>query len=169
MPNDLKLIPNNFEENKKIFEREKDKLITLLSDFNIKVEHIGSTAIPNTIGKGIIDIIVICESESDQEKIKNVLIEGQYRQGELNKIPDGRLFFCNTNVQTQAGDIHLHLVIQNSNNLQSIYFRDFLLNNPDKVNEYNDEKIKVAKQANNDRHQYTLKKSGFISKYNSLQ
>ncbi len=95
MAKDLHLVPNNYQSNKDIFEKEKIRLLKPLQGTNSQIEHIGSTAIPGTIGKGIIDILVICENEQDQIYIRNKLITLGYIQGELNKIPDGRLFFSN--------------------------------------------------------------------------
>jgi GrpB-like predicted nucleotidyltransferase (UPF0157 family) len=164
MSHDLKLIANNFPENKKLFLKEKQKLEELLSDFDIQVEHIGSTSIPGTIGKGILDILLICSSPTDQEMIKDVLNQSGYTQGELNKIPDGRFFFCNTMGKTEAGDLHLHLVIKDSNNLESIAFRDHLLKNPEEVENYNQEKQRLAQATNNDRHDYAVNKESFIKK-----
>lgn len=162
MTSDLKLIPNDVEGNRKIFQAEKAKLEKVLADFDIRIEHVGSTAVPGTVGKGIIDMLLICKSEEDQLKIKEVLIAAGYRQGELNKVPDGRLFFCNTAAQTHAGDVHLHLVIKGSNNLESLAFRNYLLDHPEEVEKYNQEKIRLAKESNNTRNVYGKQKAPFI-------
>ncbi len=61
----------DFDENKKIFEREKNELLKNLGS-NVSIEHVGSTAIPNMVGKNIIDILVGAkdEKEFDDFKIK---------------------------------------------------------------------------------------------------
>lgn len=163
MPQDLKLIPNDFSANKAIFTAHLEKLQNILKDFETSIEHVGSTSIPGTIGKGMIDIIIACEAELHQDQIKDLLIANGYRQGELNKERDGRLFFCSVEGRTQAGDVHLHLVIANSyNHLEVIQFRDYLLNNPEEVKRYNQEKLRLATQTNNDRSQYVRLKEPFI-------
>lgn len=162
MPNDLILVKNDLAESQQIFQKEKSRLQQLLANYSISVEHIGSTAIPQTIGKGIIDILLICADETAQSEIRNILIDNGYIQGELNKVPDGRLFFSNTPHQTQAGDIHLHLVVKDSNNLESLAFRDYLIQHPEEVAAYNQEKTKLAKAANNNRHEYAVHKADFI-------
>jgi len=162
MSNDLKLIANDLKSSQSIFLQEKTRLENLLQNFAVQVEHIGSTSVPHTIGKGIIDILLLCANEKDQEQIRDVLAVSGYRQGELNKNPDGRLFFYNSDGQTQAGDIHLHLVLKDSSNLQSISLRDYLLTHLDEVEHYNQEKIRLAQSTNNDRHEYVRQKETFI-------
>ncbi len=164
MSNDLKLIANDFNHSQALFDAQKLVLQQLLQGFDVLIEHFGSTAIPGTIGKGIIDILVSV-NEEDQLKIKDLLISSGYRRGELNKKPDGRLFFCNVMGQSQAGDIHLHLVIKNSENrLQVIRFRDYLLSHPKEIELYNQEKRRLAKTTGYNRHEYTSQKAGFIRK-----
>jgi GrpB-like predicted nucleotidyltransferase (UPF0157 family) len=163
MPSDLVLISNDFLANKAVFSLHQEKLQEILKDFVVSIEHVGSTSIPNTIGKGMIDIIIACETETHQYQIKDLIIANGYRQGELNKERDGRLFFCSAEGRTQAGDIHLHLVIANSyNHLEVIEFRDYLLGNPDAVEQYNNEKLRLAQATNNDRSQYVKLKEPFI-------
>lgn len=162
MSQDLKLVPNDLTTSQNVFLKEKNRLTGLLQDFSIKIEHIGSTAIPNTIGKGIIDILLICATDLDQENIRSILVTNGYTQGELNKIPDGRLYFYNTTGQTQAGNIHLHLVLKNSSNLQSLALRDYLLMHPDEVERYNQEKARISKKTNNNRHDYSVVKANFM-------
>jgi GrpB-like predicted nucleotidyltransferase (UPF0157 family) len=165
MSGDLHLVLNNYSESKKIFENEKLRLLKSLVGFGVQIEHIGSTAIPATIGKGIIDILVICNNEKDQLAIRFKLINIGYIQGELNKVPDGRLFFCNSKKQTQLGDIHLHLVIKNNiNNQVSLKFRDYMLKHPKEVKAYNNEKKRIAEENGNSRHEYAVHKGDFIKK-----
>lgn len=169
MSGDLKLIPNDFEKNKQVFLNAKSHLAKVLSDYAVQVEHIGSTAIPDTLGKGIIDILIIADSENDQTIIRDILTNNGYRQGELHKVPDGRLFFCNTPAQTQAGDIHLHVVVrEDDHNLNSLLFRNYLLSHPETVEHYNAEKVRLAHITKNTRHEYTAEKGNFIEKIMSI-
>lgn len=165
MPNDLILINNDYLCSSTLFKNEQQKLLDLLKNFDIIIEHFGSTAVPNTVGKGIIDVLIACNSNTDQELIKDILVTADYRQGELNKQPDGRLFFCNTSGQTHAGDTHLHLVIKNTpNHLDVIKLKNYLLQHPETVKSYNQEKLRLAQVTNNDRTQYVSQKTEFMKK-----
>lgn len=159
----LILQPNDFGKNKQIFYSHREKIEQILQDFGITVEHVGSTAIPGTIGKGIIDIIVTCKDKPEQFAITQILSSKGYRQGELQKPYDGRLFFCSVEGKSQAGDAHIHLVILNSyNHLEVIQFRDYLVSNPAEVENYNQEKRRLAELTSNDRSQYVLLKGPFV-------
>ncbi len=163
MPADLILVPNDFLHSQQLFANEKQKLQKILADFNLEIIHFGSTSVPGTIGKGIIDIMIACNSMLDQQNIKELLIQHHYRQGELNKKPDGRLFFSNGQGQTQAGDIHLHVVLKNSVDwVNAVRLHDYLIHHPEEVIAYNQEKLRLAKITNNDRKEYVTLKGEFI-------
>lgn len=163
MSNDLHLIENDFEQSTHLFNTERKKLQSMLEDFDVIIEHFGSTAVPHTIGKGIIDILVACNTEEEQELIRNILIENNYRQGELHKERDGRLFFCNVEGQTKAGDIHLHLVVKNTENHYGVLrLKQYLLTNPEEVTLYNQEKIRLATVSQNQRDIYVSSKREYM-------
>lgn len=165
MPNDLILINNDYLCSSTLFKNEQQKLLDLLKNFDIIIEHFGSTAVPNTVGKGIIDVLIACNSNTDQELIKDILVTAGYRQGELNKQPDGRLFFCNTSGQTHAGDTHLHLVVKNTDNhLDVVKLRDYLLEHPEVVVTYNQEKLRLAQVTDNNRAKYVAQKGEFMKR-----
>lgn len=160
---DLFLIANDLNLSTKIYNDEKLRLLSFLKPFKVEIEHIGSTSLANSIGKGIIDIIVACNDAADQLAVKELLITHGYRQGELNKKPDGRLFFLTVPGQAQAGDIHLHLVLSNSDHhLQAIGFRNYLQKNSAELTKYNQEKIRLAKLTHFVRQEYTAQKAPFI-------
>ena len=95
-----------------LFKREKEKLKKLLPP-NTKIEHIGSTAVPNLGGKGIIDIIISYKNK-EIKKIKNTLI----REGYEFKPKAGdkqRLFFQKDyKYRNNIRRVHLHLTTHNS-------------------------------------------------------
>lgn len=54
-----------------LFEKEKEKILLSIKNI-LKIEHIGSTAVPNLGGKGIIDIAIASKKE-DMENISREL------------------------------------------------------------------------------------------------
>src|SRR5687768_2741649 len=71
----VKLVPNDPEWSKS-FAEEAQKLQLIFEDCVVAIEHIGSTAIPATLAKPIIDIGVIVPSlekaKSYREKLKEI-------------------------------------------------------------------------------------------------
>lgn len=49
---------------KSLFEIEKKKLLNVLGSNGIKIEHIGSTSIPDICSKPVIDIMIVLKKKS---------------------------------------------------------------------------------------------------------
>ncbi len=162
-PKPVKLILNNYSQSEQKFNKAKIELSGLSKKYDYKIEHFGSTAIPGTIGKGMIDIMVAFDNEEDQLDALKILQKAGYRRGELNKKPDGRFFLCSNQEQSEAGDVHLHLVIKESENfLKPVIFKDYLIKHPDLVIEYNKIKEEIVKATNSNRKEYAQNKRDFI-------
>lgn len=165
MARNLKLTTYKRSDIDGVFKTEKKKLKTLLNGLVFEIEHFGSTAIPGTFGKGMIDIMFIFPSERVQLQALEKLKQAGYRQGELNKKRDGRFFLTNNQNQSQAGDVHLHLVIKDTDQHKGpLFFKKHLLENHKDVEEYNKLKKKLASKFNFDRKSYALGKRDFIEK-----
>lgn len=57
-----------------------------------------------------------------------------------------------------------HIHVRYSGDWDEIYFRDYLLANPDVAKEYGELKVQLAKQYKNDREEYTKSKTEFIKR-----
>ena len=67
------------------FKEINDKLQNALFEIEIKIEHVGSTAIPSLAAKPIIDIDIVYFQTADFEYIKNKLeVLGYYHNGNQN-------------------------------------------------------------------------------------
>ena len=65
-----------YEESwKERFEIEKTNIETVLSNYNLHTEHIGSTALYDGFAKPIIDILIGIENEKDIQDIIEILIK----------------------------------------------------------------------------------------------
>jgi GrpB-like predicted nucleotidyltransferase (UPF0157 family) len=117
----------------KLFEKERKKLITLIP--NLKIEHIGSTAIEGLGGKGIIDVM-ISVPKKEIDEIKNRLIKAKYNfkseAGDKN-----RFFFEKDYGLIKKRRVHLQLTSNNSDVWKkAIKFRDILRKNKKIRNRY---------------------------------
>ena len=76
------------------FEQIKADLCSILVKLNPKIEHIGSTSVPNLAAKPVIDILVGIESSSDLDKTIEPLISNHYIYYEIynSVMPNRRLF-----------------------------------------------------------------------------
>ncbi len=141
-----------------LFETEKEKIQKRLGDLIVRVEHIGSTAVPGMSGKPIIDILIVINSESDTEKCLRGLEDLDY---EYMDKPDQYYLRKSTGEST---GFHIHMTtLDNRFWRERIAFRDYLRNHPEAVDEYIDVKQNLIKQFGNDKDMYREGKAGFIS------
>ena len=88
----VELINQNFENNKNTFNKLSKNLKELLGP-TTPVSHVGSTAIPNMVGKNIIDILVGFKDSKEFEKFAEILPQNGY-YGSNNSKTDVYQFFA---------------------------------------------------------------------------
>ena len=159
----VKLEKQNFRKNKSIFKSIKKQLEKELKD-KIPIEHVGSTAIPNMYGKNIIDILIGAKDSNEFEYIKSVLEKNNF-YGSLKSKTDIYQFFASKTGETKSGDIHIHLVIKETERYKEfIMLRDYLLNNKEIAKEYSNYKKKLIDNNIAEREDYKRVKSEYVSK-----
>ena len=143
------------------FEQEKQLILHQLQDPSIKIEHIGSTAIPDLISKPIIDMILGLES-IDLKDIENLISKLEQLGYQYMHDFNGRHFLAKGPESKRTH--HLNLVIHNDpiQWQEKIQFRELLIANPDLRQAYQDQKLELQSQFANNRQQYTKRKSEFI-------
>ena len=143
------------------FEKEKQLILHQLNDPSIKIEHIGSTAIPDLISKPIIDMVLGLES-IDLKDIQG-LIPKLEQLGYHYMHDFGDRHFLAKGPESNRTH-HLNLVIfQDPVQWQEkIQFRELLITNPDLRQAYQEKKQELQSQSANNRQQYTKLKSKFI-------
>ncbi|MFH0892490.1 MAG: GrpB family protein [Candidatus Falkowbacteria bacterium] len=144
----------------KIFKSEKEKLKKILNK-DTRIEHFGSTAIPGTVGKGIIDIMAIFKNEKDRNDAVSSMKKTGYHVGDRKTSRGNRIFFSSTPKESRPKDKHIHLVIKGTKeHVEPILFRDFLLKNKEYIDQYNLLKDRLSKQYS--REEYTQSKTDFV-------
>lgn len=145
----------------KYFKQEKNRLVKVLGKL-VKIEHVGSTAVPSLGGKGILDLVVgvgVKEIKKYQNKLIKLGYEFCPDAGDKN-----RLFFKRDVKRLgKIRRIHLHLTKHQSQNWREmIDFRNFMLGNKSALEQY----IKIKKQAvvvaKGDGEKYRKYKEKFI-------
>jgi GrpB-like predicted nucleotidyltransferase (UPF0157 family) len=146
------------------FNQEKNQLIKSfkpeIKSFNI--EHVGSTAIPGLGGKGIIDIAILVKREKYLLAKKKVLYLG-YLQW---KVPSWKKRLSFKKYPKQGKRYNLHLTYDLREFKKMIFFRNFLIKNPEILKEYKSLKQKAAKTSKNHGQTYRDFKAPFIKSIN---
>jgi GrpB-like predicted nucleotidyltransferase (UPF0157 family) len=139
---------------------EADQLAIVLGDEVVAIHHIGSTAIPNTWAKPIIDILVeVHDIERIDEFNEAMLQQGYKPRGEFG-IP-GRRYFRKGSDEARTHHVHAfqtgHPEVR-----RHLNFRDYLISHPEEAQAYGRLKGILARQFPEVIDTYTEGKSGFI-------
>ena len=141
---------------------EIKRLTGLLPSKDIKLYHIGSTAIKNIWAKPIIDILMEIPQNMLMENIKKPLTDNGYI---CMSEDDERMSFNKgyTNAGFAEKVFHLHLRYEGDND--ELYFRDYMNDNPELAKQYEKIKLSLWKKYEHNRDAYTDAKSEFVKKY----
>jgi GrpB-like predicted nucleotidyltransferase (UPF0157 family) len=151
-----------------LFEQEKKRILAHIKT-GLKIEHVGSTAIPDLGGKGIIDI-AIAVNKQDMDSISKQL---QYLGYEL-KLPFStkeRLYFIIylPDPEEKTRRYHIHLTYpENIEWKEFLEFRDYLRNHPRELKEYAELKSLAVLKADNEGKLYRKFKEPMFEKIRKL-
>lgn len=129
-----------------------------------RIEHFGSTSIPNLKAKPIIDMLVEVTSYEDVKKeiVPELISLGyEYFWRPIFDKPPMYAWFIKRNKKGERTH-HIHMVEKNSELWDRIYFRDYLKSHPKIAKQYGDLKVELANKYPSDRVTYTNKKTDFI-------
>lgn len=140
------------------FESERDRLVSALASMSPRVEHIGSTAVPGTRSKPLIDMMVGLDRLIEYSSCVPVLQGLGYEyKGEFG-LP-GRQFFVLGDPTTH----HVHMVETGGHFWRlNLHFRDYLRSNPEARDRYARAKDELAVAHADCRADYTAAKDSII-------
>lgn len=157
-----------------MFQNEKEHLLTCLPNNLIRrIEHFGSTAVPNLAAKPIIDMLVeVTSLQETREKIVPILESQGYdyfwRPTWGDNIPPFYAWFIkrNTNgIRTH----HIHMVENDFvEHWDRLLFRDFLIKHPETAKKYESLKLRFTNEFQYDRVTYTKSKTEFIQRITQM-
>ena len=154
----------------KDFANLKREIENGLHGLEVKIEHVGSTSVPNLDSKPIIDMDIVYSYQADFEEIKLGLEKiGYYHNGNQG-IVEREVFKRNgkpVNGILDSITHHLYVCKKNSKALERhILLRNFLRNNEWARIEYQEKKYELARKANQNKTMYAelkeLNINGFI-------
>ena len=142
-----------------IYQMEKDKLISLLGDDALDIQHIGSTAIPEIASKPIVDIMILLHSIQQVPQYFDALDELGYEYAK-DRSSTERYFFTKGNPVT----VHLSLTDRSTPYWdRQIVFRDYLLSHPETAKEYEALKGPLIEKYPSGKDKYSSGKSEFVT------
>jgi GrpB-like predicted nucleotidyltransferase (UPF0157 family) len=153
----IEVVPYD-EEWPKTFELWRRRLASAAGPAAIRIEHVGSTAVPGLAAKPIVDI---------QVSVANVDDEASYVPAiESTGVPlrsrdDQHRYFRPSPDQPRVVQIHV-CDAGGTWEHDHIVFRDYLRANPEVAAGYGQLKLELAAQWKDDRYAYTDAKSAFI-------
>ena len=141
----------------------RNEIQDALGELALRIEHVGSTAVPGLSAKPIIDIDVVIKDDSVFGAVVSKLRAiGYMHEGDLG-IAGREAFAYEGKEHLQKH--HLYVCPSDSAELKRhLAFRDYLRSHPDAVSEYSRIKEEGAKLYPDDMDRYIEHKSPFIEK-----
>ncbi len=151
------------------FDRIKQVLHSRLRDFDIDIQHVGSTSVPGLTAKPILDIDIIIKDKLLLAGITAGLEQAGYINRGEQGIP-GRFAFRQQSVYTPNSpeqqkwmEHHLYVCYDDSLALRNhLLFRDALLRDKQLSAQYADLKMRLVGRQGKTREEYTRQKTEFI-------
>lgn len=134
----------------------------------IKIDHIGSTAIPGLKAKPTIDILIQVSKQIDIQKLKDTFKSLGYLINSHPENPAPHLTFVKGYTKQGFKGQAYHVHIRYSGDWDEIRFRDYLIKNKEIAKEYESLKLELAEKYPYDREAYTDSKTEWIEKINNL-
>ena len=143
------------------FERIHAHVWPAVQHCSLKLEHVGSTAVPGLSGKPVIDACIVVASTRDiPYAVKALVSLGYEHRGDLG-VP-GREAFKRP-AGTRLPRHHLYASVRGSMSLRNhLGFRDYLRTHPEVAKEYGELKVSLAKRFPDDIDNYIEGKTDFV-------
>lgn len=152
-----------------MFRREKEHLLSCLPNELIRrIEHFGSTAVPNLAAKPIVDMLVEVTCLDETRRKIAPLLEAQgydyvWRPTAGDDTPPFYAWFIKRDAQGKRTH-HIHMLERDFPHWDRLLFRDFLIEHPSVAQEYQALKLRLVAAFPDDRVAYTRGKTEFVVK-----
>lgn len=159
----LKYVFREYDPHYKLFFlQEKKKILSILGD-EVKIEHVGSTAIEGLGGKGILDILIGVK-DGELKTSRKKLEDAGYEFRESASTAQRDFFRIDYIYKKEKRRVHIHLTKYHSKDWKEIIgFRDYLLKHPSDAVKYAKIKKEAVKEAQGDGVKYRKYKEKFIT------
>ncbi len=152
----------DYNKNKELFFETEKKLRAVLGE-DASIDHVGSTAIKNIVGKNIIDVLIGAVDNDEFVDFRDKLTQLGFFPSQ-NSRTDIYQFFASRQGETGEGDVHLHLVVIDTERYREfIILRNYLIENPSEAIAYSNHKQELLSQGITDRKLYRATKSKYVT------
>jgi GrpB-like predicted nucleotidyltransferase (UPF0157 family) len=149
---------------KNLFISEKQIIQKAIGTKNIiRIEHIGSTAVPGLCAKPTIDILIEIKNKTDSASIINNLKQIEYHYISKPENPPPHMMFVKGYSKEGYIGQTFHIHVRYGGDWNELIFRDYLIQNPKTAQEYGELKLRLSTDYINDREKYTNSKTAFIT------
>jgi len=140
---------------------EEEAFLKRILPQDIRVHHIGSTAISSIWAKPIIDILVEVPTDCLLVDFKKYLVSNGYI---CMAERSDNISFNKGYTESGFADRVFHLHLRYIGDHDELYFRDYLIEHPDIAGEYEKMKLQLWKEFEHNRDGYTNAKTDFVQK-----
>jgi len=132
-----------------------------------RIEHFGSTAVPELCAKPIIDMLVEVTSLAETKKRIMPILTGQgydylWRPTWGGDVGPFYAWFIKRDTRGRRTH-HIHMIEKDFEHWDRLLFRDYLISHPETARAYGELKISLASRFPRDRAAYTAGKDKFIA------
>lgn len=146
-----------------MFEEEAARVASVLSrDLVVRIDHIGSTAVPGLVAKPIIDLLVSVHSLVEAKQVAVSPLEKLGYVYWFDNPDPQRMFFVKGLPSNSPRTHHIHIVESDSILMERLLCRDYLREHPDEALRYAQLKRDLAEQFPTDREAYTSGKTEYV-------
>ena len=154
---------------KENYLEEKDVLGQFIGEQNIvRMNHYGSTAIPGSIAKPTVDILVEIKDNTDTRSLIGNMQSCGYIYLEQPNNPAPHMMFIKGYTPQGFKEPVFHVHVRFAGDWDELYFRDYLLIHPEVADDYGRLKLDLQKKYEYDRDGYTGAKTDFIERITKL-
>ena len=146
-----------------LYLSEKTNLEQMIGLNNIvRINHYGSTCVPNLYAKPTIDILLEIQNYMDTDRIISLLKGINYYYSSQPNDPAPHMMFMKGYTPIGFSGQAYHVHVRYSGDWDELYFRDYLILHPEISERYGKLKLQLKESYKFDRDGYTRAKSCFI-------
>jgi GrpB-like predicted nucleotidyltransferase (UPF0157 family) len=148
-----------------LYEREKKRIAPHLTKV-LAIEHVGSTAVSDLGGKGIIDIAIAVQKENMETTSKELQNLGYEFRPSFSTSDRFYFIIYLPDPEEERRRYHVHLTYPASEDWKGLIgFRDYLRTHPEVAEEYGEVKKRAALEADNEGNRYRQLKEPMFQKF----